>query len=178
MLNMGLWRSSSLPPLLSPHHFRDASISRDSPDASARSSSLGRGSGSWAGPSSQSEQRAATGGPAASDSTAAVVAAPIPSRVDLPAAAALGAAATGHDSGSGGELPSRDVARGDGASSSCPASPALRRVSTSSLARGRTSPIRLSPSRRSPSGRDLVPRPRLLQLYQVRGASVGEGGTG
>ena len=177
MLNMGLWRSSVLPPLLSPHHFRDATISRDSPDASARSSSLGRGSGSWAGPSSQSEQQAATGGPAARDSPAAVVAAPTPSRVDFEPAAPR-AAAAGHDSGSGGERPSRDVARGDGASSSCPASPALRRVSTSSLARGRTSPIRLSPSRRSPSGRDLVPRPRLLQLYQVRGASVGEGGTG
>lgn len=163
MLDMGLWGSSALPPLLSPRHFRDTSSL--SPDASLAGMVRERGSGLLApGPPPalglrQGEERVSD---SRDTSTAAVA-------VELHGYASV--KAEGDEEGSGGAGQDRlsGRSRGDGESSAHPSPSTAPRKSKSFVADDAlvAPPPRLSLAMRSGSYRNVLPRPPLLQLYQV-----------
>ena len=139
MLDMGLWRSSVLSPLLSPHHFRDTlSRSRDS----------------------EAEERVSATHTASAAAPSAAIA------VELHGDASVRAWGKEERSGGGGLS---HHSRGGEESSGQPSPSSAPNTSNSLLA---VSDAEAPPSRpalmmRSGSYHSLLPRPQLLQLYQV-----------
>ena len=144
-----------LPPVLSPQHFRDNYISPDSPTASG--SLRGRGSGSQVDPAIERGQEAACSSSreTAADSAAAATATEASGDLEQHGGASSGTAGGGEEGSDGDRGRHSRQTRSSG------------RATASSMADAATPNLTLAIMKTSFGRGSLLPRPQLLQLYQV-----------